>query len=257
MICQACNLPRIQRSRREGETSGRDSTLLLGNARLRLVKVAFVVVLTMVSFPGQLHAVPFVTDCLPPLDSQYISQFNQHGEFPGSFVIRNAIHSQFSSCLPPPGPGGSTTHTFGSMVTFEVSPNGGMTFFPQQAPATVTVRVDFSSQSGATRFFNTEMLQLDISGGTLPSNILLRESPSLPSPGQTTITTIPGGFDITSVFNLQLELSTNGGETWVPQLDGPITVILVAAPEPSTLFLLGFGLISLAALGRQRLFKRM
>lgn len=97
--------------------------------------------------------------------------------------------------------------------------------------------------------FDTEMLQLDISGGNLPAGVMLRESPSLQSTGQTNIDDIGGGvFRISSFFDVFTELSLDGGDTWLPASG---TVTLGSTPEPSTFVLLGLGGAILAAAGRR------
>src|ERR1035438_273650 len=72
---------------------------------------------------------------------------------------------------------------------------------------TVTIFGDNPAGPGT---FSTEMTQLDLSGG----GIMLRESPTLVSAGQTTVGT--DGFLIGSFFDIFTELSLDGGATWGP-----------------------------------------
>jgi hypothetical protein len=89
-----------------------------------------------------------------------------------------------------------------------------------EAPAIVTVKVTFADKDLKTRFFDTEMLQLDISGGNFPPTVKIRESPTLSSLGQTVITRIPrGDFQISSFFDIYTELSIDSGRTWTPSTD--------------------------------------
>ena len=71
--------------------------------------------------------------------------------------------------------------------------------------------------------------------------MLIRESPTLQSLGQTSITDLGGGlFEISSFFDVFTELSLNGGANWTPSTgSGRVDLI---APEPATLALLGLGL---------------
>jgi autotransporter-associated beta strand protein len=71
-----------------------------------------------------------------------------------------------------------------------------------------------------SRTYETEMTQLDISGGTLPSGVQIRESPTQASSGQTTIKSVPGGYAISSFFDIFIELSTDGGSTWYSATNG-------------------------------------
>lgn len=64
---------------------------------------------------------------------------------------------------------------------------------------------------------DTELLQLDIFAGTLPSTLRLRESPTLASAGNRReyISFAPdGSFLVTSFFDVFTELSLDGGQTW-------------------------------------------
>ena len=161
-------------------------------------------------------------DCVPPPDT-YIGQF--HARYAQGLVdLTNPNHSRFTECDSLPTSAAfsvSSTHTFQSLVVVDVSVSSGT---PQtmQAPATVTVSVDFAGiEPGPKRVFNTEMLQLDIAGGTLPPGTMIRESPTLASTGKTTVRDIGGGmFAIDSFFDIFTELSLDGGQTWFPTESG-------------------------------------
>jgi hypothetical protein len=61
------------------------------------------------------------------------------------------------------------------------------------------------------------MLQLDISGSSMPQGVLIRESPTKTSAGQTTIHKPGAGtFMISSFFDIYIEVSTDGGQSWFP-----------------------------------------
>jgi hypothetical protein len=108
----------------------------------------------------------------------------------------------------------------------------------------VAVRVGFDPQpdppAPATRTYSTEMLQLDAAaiapassiGGT--AGVRLRESPTRASLGRTSIRqsrTGDGTFWIDSFFDVFVELSLDGGQTWVP-LQLPVRMMLhSSAPE--------------------------
>lgn len=101
--------------------------------------------------------------------------------------------------------------------------------------------------------YDTEMLQLNLSGTTPLGGFMIRESPTLPSPGHTTITPLPGGlFQIDSFFDVFTELSIDGGATWMPSHDGagnPASGHMVLVPEPSRALL---ALVGIAAIGLRR-----
>ena len=65
-----------------------------------------------------------------------------------------------------------------------------------------------------TGTFQTEMVAMSLTGF---GGIRVRESPSLPSLGQTRITDIGGGmYHIDSFFDVFTELSADGGQGWLP-----------------------------------------
>jgi hypothetical protein len=79
------------------------------------------------------------------------------------------------------------------------------------------VNVCFNHQTGPTRFFDTEMLQLDLNAGGC---VLIRESPTKASTGKTAITDLGGGmFRVDSFFDVFTELSTDCGQTWHESTD--------------------------------------
>ncbi len=107
---------------------------------------------------------------------------------------------------------------------------------------------------GEPVWFDTEMLSMNLAGGNLPPGVMIRESPSRPSMGRTTITDLGGGmYRTASFFDVFTEL-TNGDPLWVPSdgsmhLEGDL-------PEPSTLTLAGLGLVACAAMAIRRRRKR-
>jgi hypothetical protein len=109
----------------------------------------------------------------------------------------------------------------------------------------------FDKIGQTTGTFDTEMLSMNLTGGSPLGPFMIRESPTLRSTGQTTITDIGGGlFRIDSFFDVFTELSIDGGVTWMPDNNGPAHVELV--PEPSSMILLGLGAAVLAGLGWRR-----
>ena len=71
---------------------------------------------------------------------------------------------------------------------------------------------------------------------------------TLPSPGHTTLTTLPGGmYHIDSFFDVFTELSIDGGQTWHPS-SGPAHLELI--PSPGAVGVLGLG--GLLTLRRRR-----
>jgi hypothetical protein len=102
--------------------------------------------------------------------------------------------------------------------------------------------------------YDTELLELRLAGlnGLPPGvpSIILRESPTKESKGQTSIKTVPVHlFSIDSFYDVFTELSIDGGQTWYPASS---LFHLESVPEPSACALATSGLIGLAAGGRRR-----
>jgi hypothetical protein len=161
----------------------------------------------------------FPGNCLPPPNSQYAAMLHQLYAA-GLINLSDPQHFDFAGCDPPPASGDSAQHSFGSIVRARISNDGGNTFQNHQAPAQVTVKVKNAGTAGSTTTFDTEMLQLDIMGGSLPPGVMIRESPTLKSTGKTTQRPGAGGYYVDSFFDGFTELSVDGGQTWMPSDNG-------------------------------------
>jgi hypothetical protein len=174
---------------------------------------------------------PFPTPNLPPLCGRYVDNSLFFSQYPSGIVIKNPVLRNFTSTFPPPSPGGSSTNTFGSTVDMMLSTDGGMTYNPVSAPAAVTVHTAWNLTDGIVQYYDTEMLQLDISGGGLPPAFRIRESPTKASLGRTSQRgRADGKTNIESFFDIYTELSTDGGMTWQPTLLGPTAGVLMGEP---------------------------
>jgi hypothetical protein len=194
---------------------------------------------------------------LPPAGI-YTSPLVVHGTYPsiyGPIVLSNIALQPLQPVDRELVNGGQDEiQSFDGLISgdFEV---GGLEIPGQSAigPLTVIVYGYGVSQTGV---FATEITSLLLSAPDF-GGLLLRESPTLPSTGQTTITPIGGGmFHIESFFDVFTELSLDGGATWSPDTSGPAHIVLTSAvPEPSTMALAGIGALGLLAcgLGRRRL----
>lgn len=146
---------------------------------------------------------------------------------------------------------GNQLSTFNSTLTAGLSIDGTpIGTFQFTGPAKVEI-FNRTSQSDLGTF-DTEMLQFDMAGDiTGIGDLLIRESPTLASLGQTSVRSIAATrplFQIDSFFDIFTEISIDGGLTWIPQSNGPTRVELqTAAPEPGTWLLLSTSLAGLAA----------
>lgn len=159
-------------------------------------------------------------------------------ELPGPLVIElsDILHFGFINVIRIPlGP--DEKEAFDSTVTGQISINGG-----SQSAFTLTGSVEtlvFGKTGNTTGTFQTEMLQLDLTGG----GIMVRESPTLASLGQTTVTDMGGGtFKIDSFFDIFTELSLDNGTNWIPATGTAERVELVPEPGSLALMIAGFAL---------------
>ena len=171
--------------------------------------------------------------------------------FPNGFHI-SSFFDVFTeiSRVPPPAPGASSTLSFFDIFTELSLDNGGPpTTFHPGGPAEMQLNGLPPGDPG-TRTFDTEMLSMNLSGGNLPAGVMIRESPSRPSLGQTRITDIGGGqYHVDSFFDIFTDLSLDGGQTWTPS-DG--SMHLQGTPEPSTFVLAAMGLVACTAMAIRR-----
>jgi hypothetical protein len=132
----------------------------------------------------------------------------------------------------------------------------GPIFLNASGPMTMEV---FNKIGNTTGTFNTEMLSMTLTGVTPFGSMTIRESPTLASAGVTTVTNLGDGlFRIDSFFDVFTELSLDGGNTWIPDSNGPDHVTLVpgsSVPEPTVCALAGLA-AGLVVLRRSRWFRK-
>jgi hypothetical protein len=147
----------------------------------------------------------------------------------GGGRIQNAAQRQSTLSVPLPSAGGSLLYNFSAFVSLDLSQDGGLSYQRFTAPALLSARATYSGESGGTVTYDTEMLQWDVSGGTLPPIVRIRESPTKASTGKVTKTPIAGGYMIGSFFDIFTELSADGGATWSPT-SAPMHVDMIVDP---------------------------
>ncbi|MCP3982091.1 MAG: hypothetical protein GY716_22525 [bacterium] len=179
-----------------------------------------VVVLPDPSLPPESE--PADPECVQ-IVSQYEGQ-DLHARFPGGVDFSDPAHKCFRNVNRTDDGSGNELETFDSTVDGEVDLGGGPVPVTLSGPVTI---VTYGKTGNTTGTFQTEILSMSLSGlaGGIPVEI--RESPSLVSPGQTTITDLGGGlWQIDSFFDVFTELSINGGP-FQPQTNGAGRMTLV------------------------------
>ena len=202
---------------------------------------------------------------LPPLGGEYLST-NIHQIYGGpalEFLLSQPNHKPLANEFK--GKQGlDQIESFTSQLDFnlEVRQNGvTVQNGPGQAfgicQTVVHGKYDAVGNENITGTFQTEMLQLNLQGGTLPPGVMIRESPTLQSTGVTSVQNIGGGlYKIDSFFDVFTELSIDGGQTWMPGSDtlggppSPGHVTLV--PEPTSMSLLAAGFVGMMGFIRRR-----
>jgi hypothetical protein len=201
---------------------------------------------------------------LPP-DGVYLSPNDVHATYGGAalgIVLQAVQHQPFanqSATDYPPQCGGSAGvpggpcehHHFESALDVMVSPTGiGGPYFPMHLEGPVETNAYGRTVPGQLGNFQTEMIAMDLTGTFGTMTVKIRESPTLPSMGQTSIQPAGGGmYVIDSFFDVFTELSLDGGQTWIPS-DGSTHVDLV--PEPASILMAAMALIGATGFGRRR-----
>ncbi len=138
----------------------------------------------------------------------------------GAVSVRNFVHGNLNNpILPPAAAGGMAFYTTPianpTVVTAQLSTDG-VTWQGAQASGPVQVKITNTSGTGGTSTFDTEMLQLNLSGNSPLGAFRLRESPTKISAGKHTIRPKGTNFEISSFFDVFLDLSVDNGASWIP-----------------------------------------
>ena len=187
---------------------------------------------------------------LPPVGGPYMSPADVHATYsgPGLMAVLSQIqHQAFSGAVRNPL-GLDEIESFNSSMHGQAMVNGlGPIPVEMMGPVQTLVLGKMGNTTGT---FDTEMLSMSLTGMTPLGPLMVRESPTLPSLGRTSITDIGGGmYHIDSFFDVFTELSLDGGQSWIPS-QGPTRVNL--CPEPASLALAG--LAAIGTLTRRRRF---
>ncbi len=141
----------------------------------------------------------------------------------GGILIRGLVLDRLDGADPMPVPGASTLRYMNGMAAGEISLDGGLSYNTFDAPALPGFYMDGTSNAPPVTVISNELIRCDISGGTLPPSVRVRESPTRPSPGCATARRLEDGtYGIDSFFDVYFEMSTDGGLSWTPSESGSV-----------------------------------
>jgi T5SS/PEP-CTERM-associated repeat protein len=151
--------------------------------------------------------------------------------FANGVVLQDVWIHDYSSSIAFPGPGATSANTFSATLDAMLSTDGGATFNPLSTGGSISVSIQDVLDQGSRRQFASEMLAMSLSGGSLPSGFMIRESPTRASLGTATdAALVSGNHRISSFFDVYTELSIDSGNTWLPALGESAEFWLTAPP---------------------------
>lgn len=141
-------------------------------------------------------------------------------------------HGGFTASVAPPRAAGtSALAEYHATFTGELSlgPPADATNYAVEGRVHMAERLTFAELRGSELVLETELVVLDLQGAGMPAGILVRESPTRASIGRATITTLTRGrHRVESSYEVWLELSGDGGRSWIPA-DAAVRMTLVPA----------------------------
>ncbi len=184
----------------------------------------------------------FFNDLYFPPKGKYISKSSDWDAlFAPGVILRHVALKQPSASFVPPPPGFVNVINFNGVASFELSIDGGLTWIPVSPSTSDAVQISHGLLGAPVDFYQTEMLSLNIpwiggGPGGLPPNVMFRESPTKASLGKLNIrqNNEDGTYRISSFFDIFLELSMDGGQTWWPTLGPPMYLELSHPVEVDT-----------------------
>jgi len=178
------------------------------------------VLLPLAFVDARAQCVTHNTECVLPLDC-FPWQWNGSVSFGASYEMQQLTVANPSTCTAFPPLGDSIDASFDADAGIF-----SLTDFYHVGTAHVTVHETTTADNGTDKTISLEMLAMNIAGGTFPAGMAIRESPTLASTGQaaTEPSQVGNGRDVNVDFNLVLELTKDGGQTWIPA-SAPIQLI--------------------------------
>jgi hypothetical protein len=189
--------------------------------RFRAVRCALLVLLALsiglISWAGLASAsCNSATMCIPPLSGcAYTSTCGVL--YPPGVEIASLTLYDFTSCVNVL-PGQVTSGWVECKMDVNLSWDAGGTWIACLAiPTTCHMVFNWNGTGGQGEDLYLGTIDaLSASGGGLPDNLMLRESPIQNSTGPASVLAVTGGYQIDSFFDIFTELSLDDGMTWYP-----------------------------------------
>jgi len=196
---------------------------------------------------------PKTSECLPLEEVSFNYGLN-------GLIMRNMRLTNPSSRIPPPTTADYPANSFFDLYMEVDIPDMGVYGMPFRGTAASTIIYQPLTAAPSEWHLETEMSTLEgtIRESPTPTHeVFIRESPTEPSRGTTSMRSVPGGYMIDSFFDIFIEVSTDG-ENWLPVsnyspdggqnwLAGEHPLHMQGVPEPGTLALLMAGFVALLA----------
>lgn len=168
----------------------------------------------VVEWPVPTNACPTPNTTYESVKDDAIVDFTIVGQ--GTIHTRNFVHGNLGNPITPPVLNATSSYSFPStFVSLELSLDG-VNWIPANASGGVQTKITHTSNVGSKALFDTEMLALNLSGNGPIGPFMIRESPTKQSLGKHTLNSTGQGLLASSFFDVFLELSTDGGQSWVP-----------------------------------------
>ena len=172
-----------------------------------------------------------MTDTNPPTSADVV-HFTVPGA--GTLYAQNLSLGNLTQNISPPLSGSAMSSNSNSALLCQLSIDG-QTFSPAQLIGPAVLKI---SNNGSPSQFDTSLVQFQVQGQTPFGVLFIRESPTLPSLGQHSVQPTARGYQVSSFFDVFLELSTDG-VNYIPA-DRSIRVQASAPPSsPGSLFIKG------------------
>jgi hypothetical protein len=161
----------------------------------------------------------FASDNFPPEGKFSSASGSSPVSFSQTTQLGNLLIATNPSSSPLPPLGSSSVQTLSLNFTkISFSFDGGTTTNDYSATCDMQVHLSHVADVGDTQTYDTEMLSMNLSGGTLPGGVMIRESPTLATRGKVKVVKDMGSQRsfMSSFFDVFTEISLDGGATWAP-----------------------------------------